>query len=107
MEDAGLGIKGAAALKNTSVQQPLSASEDKKELYERYRSYFTCRGSEACPGNDIFIIVREGMVSWLTRREPLRPAAFSPRPAERDRCQSELVDLLAKIITKEVLTNGT
>lgn len=23
MEDAGLGIKGAAALKNTSVQQPL------------------------------------------------------------------------------------
>ena len=24
MEDAGLGIKGAAALKNTSVQQPLS-----------------------------------------------------------------------------------
>jgi hypothetical protein len=47
------------------------------------------------------------MVSWLTRREPLRPAAFSPRPAERDRCQSELVDLLAKIITKEVLTNGT
>ena len=47
------------------------------------------------------------MVSWLTRRETHRPAAFSLRPAERDRCQSELVDLLAKIVTKEVLTNGT
>ena len=82
-------------------------SEDKKELYERYRRYFTCRESEACPGNDLFIIVREGMVSWLTRREPYEAAAFSPRPAERDSCQSELVDLLAKIVTKEILTNGT
>ena len=31
MEDAGLGIKGAAALKNTSVQQPLVL----KYVYER------------------------------------------------------------------------
>ena len=37
MEDAGLGIKGAAALKNTSVQQPLfftkGLAEEEKMMY--------------------------------------------------------------------------
>ena len=91
----------------SAVNKDIQIYKLKKELYEEYRSYFTCRISGARPGNDVFILIREGIASWLTQSETPMSAAFSPRPAERDRCQNGLVGLLAKIVTMEVLANGT
>ena len=67
-----------------------------------------CQTAGAHPGDGIFVLIREGFVSWLVRDDDAPSAYPYPerRPAGEHDC-NELINLLATIaIDKGVQTNG-